>query len=79
MKGLPRPAAAAVHIAGVRTNFAMPDVHSIGVSLASPCTMTHPKPLFVAWPGQRVSLSKIDCHMPSFVQEKQKRHLLCAG
>ncbi|CAK0783618.1 hypothetical protein CVIRNUC_006817 [Coccomyxa viridis] len=31
VKGLPRPAAAAVHIAGVRTNFAMPDVHSIGL------------------------------------------------
>lgn len=33
VKGLPRPAAATVDIAGVRTNFAMPDILSIGGSL----------------------------------------------
>lgn len=36
VKGLPRPAAATVHIAGVHTNFAMPDLHSIGASAKPP-------------------------------------------
>ncbi len=31
INGLPRPAAATVDIAGVRTNFALPDILSIGV------------------------------------------------
>ena len=35
VKGLPRPAAATVHIAGMRTNFAMPDLHSIGALFLS--------------------------------------------
>jgi hypothetical protein len=34
VKGLPRPAAATVSIAGVRTNFALPDLLSIGQRFA---------------------------------------------
>ena len=36
VKGLPRPGAATVYNAGVRTNFAMPDLHSIGMRLPIP-------------------------------------------
>ena len=35
VNGLPRPAAATGYIAGVRTNFAMPDLHSVGALLSA--------------------------------------------
>ncbi|CAL5220079.1 g2030 [Coccomyxa viridis] len=44
VKGLPRPGAATVHIAGVRTNFAMPDLHSIGLGGGSHLTQDNGEP-----------------------------------